>query len=78
MRPRPIAIVNGITALVETLIAVAVGFGLGLSGEEVALVMAAVIAAANVVKTWIGQPQVTPTSDPRDDDGRELVALEAG
>ncbi len=77
-RPRPIAIVNGITAIVETLVALAVGFGLDLSAEQLALVMAAVIAVANVFKTWFGQSEVTPNSAPQDEDGRELVALEAG
>lgn len=68
----PIAIINGVTAIVEAAIALLVGFGLDWSAEQVALVMALVVAVANVVKTWFGRAKVTPVADPVDDEGRRL------
>lgn len=69
----PIAIINGITAAVEAAIALLIGFGLNWSAEQVALVMALVVAVANVAKTWYGRGRVTPMSDPRAFDGTRLV-----
>jgi len=54
-----------ITAAVEAVILLAVGFGLDWSGEQVASVMVAVTA----VLALITRAVVTPTHDPRGIDG---------
>ncbi len=73
MKREPVAIINAIIALIEAGIAVAVGFGLDWSGEQVALVMAAVVALGTVIKTVLVREQVTPLADPRNAQGVRLV-----
>jgi len=73
MKREPVAIINAIISLIEAGIAVAVGFGLDWTGEQVALVMAAVIALGNVIKTILVRDQVTPLADPRNAQGVRLV-----
>jgi hypothetical protein len=69
----PVAVVNATVAIVEAAIALAVGFGLSWTPEQVALVMAVVVALANLVKTLWARGQVTPVVAPRDNEGRNLV-----
>ena len=69
----PVAVINGAISIVEAAIALAVGFGLGWTAEQVGLVMALVVALGNVVKTFWSRSQVTPVSSPRDTQGKPLV-----
>jgi hypothetical protein len=69
----PVAVVNATVAIVEAAIALAVGFGLSWTPEQVALVMAVVVALATLVKTLWARGQVTPVVAPRDNEGRNLV-----
>jgi hypothetical protein len=69
----PVAVVNATVAIVEAAIALAVGFGLDWTAEQVALVMAVVVAVAALVKTLWARGQVTPVLAPRDNEGRVLV-----
>jgi len=69
----PVAVVNAAVAIVEAAIALAVGFGLNWTAEQVALVMAVVVAVAALVKTLWARGQVTPVLAPRDNEGRSLV-----
>jgi hypothetical protein len=69
----PVAVVNAAVAIVEAAIALAVGFGLDWTAEQVALVMAVVVAVAALVKTLWARGQVTPVLAPRDNEGRVLV-----
>ena len=73
----PVAVVNSVVALAEALVGVAVGFGAPLSKAQVGLVMAAVIAIANVVKITWARGQVTPVTLPRNNQGQNLVAIPA-
>ena len=70
----PVAVVNGSVAIVEASIALAVSFGLNWSGEQVGLVMAAVIAIGNLLKTIWARRKVTPVAAPRDNEGKALSA----
>jgi len=74
----PVAVVNGSVSIVEAAIALGVGFGLSWTAEQVALVMALVIAIANLVKTFWARAQVTPVANPRGADNRALVAATTG
>jgi len=69
----PVAVVNATVAIVEAAIALAVGFGLDWTPEQVALVMAVVVALSALVKTLWARGQVTPVANPRDNEGRSLV-----
>ena len=73
MTLEPIAVVNATVAIAEAAIALAVGFGLDWTPEQVALVMAAVVALAGLVKTLWARGQVTPVNAPRDNEGRRLL-----
>ena len=64
MTLRPVALVNAGVALVEAAIALAVGFGLDWTAEQVALVMAVVVAVAALVKTLWDRGQVTAAASP--------------
>ena len=74
MTREPVAVVNGVTALVEATIPFAVAFGLKWGPEQVGATMAVVAAVGNLTKTWWARSQVTPVDDPRSNDGRRLVA----
>jgi len=73
MSHEPVAIVNSLTTIVETSIALAVGFGLDWDPKQVGLVMAVVVAVGNLVKTIWVRGQVTPVTAPRDNKGTPLV-----
>jgi hypothetical protein len=73
MTHEPVAIVNGFTTIVESSIALAVGFGLDWDAKQVGLVMAVVVAVGNLVKTLWARGQVTPVTDPRDNKGTPLA-----
>ena len=73
MTLEPVAVVNATVAIVEAAIALAVGFGLDWTPEQVALVMAVVVALSALVKTLWARGQVTPVANPRDNEGRSLV-----
>jgi hypothetical protein len=73
MTLEPVAVVNTAVAIVEAAIALAVGFGLDWTPEQVALVMAAVVALSALVKTLWARGQVTPVAAPRDNEGNRLV-----
>jgi hypothetical protein len=70
----PVAVINGTITILEAAIALAVGFGLDWSAEQVGLVMAVVVAVGNLIKTIWARGQVTPVAAPRDNQGRELMA----
>ena len=73
MTLEPVAVVNATVAIVEAAIALAIGFGLDWTPEQVALVMAVVVAVSALVKTLWARGQVTPVAAPRDNEGRILV-----
>ena len=73
MTLEPVAAVNATVAILEAAIALAVGFGLDWTPEQVALVMAVVVALAALVNTLWARGQVTPVASPRDNQGNRLV-----
>lgn len=70
----PVAVINGLITIVEAAIALGVGFGLKWTPQQVGLVMALVVAVANLAKTLWARTQVTPIANPRDAAHRPLVA----
>ena len=75
MTLEPVAVVNATITIIEAAIALAVGFGLDWSAEQVGLVMAVVVALGNLIKTIWARRKVTPVAAPRDNEGRRLEAL---
>lgn len=72
MKREPVFIINAFIAFVEAVIALAIGFGWDLEDHLVALLMAVIIAVGNIVKTLWSRNQVTPVSDPRNNEGHQL------
>lgn len=73
MRNEPVAVVNSMIALIEAILALAVGFGLDWTPVQVGLTMAVVVAVGNLIKTLWARGQVTPVADPRNNEGLRLV-----
>jgi uncharacterized membrane protein YkgB len=59
MKREPVAIVSAIIAVIETLIALLVAFGLKLTGEQVGAIMAFVTAVGGLISILIVRPRVT-------------------
>lgn len=72
MKLEPVAIANSLVTLIESAIALAIGFGLAWTTEQVGLVMVVVVAVGNLIKTLWARGQVTPVADPRDAQGKAL------
>lgn len=66
----PVAVITAVTTLIEAAIALAVGFGLDLKPEQVALLMAVIVAAGNLVNTLWARAHVTPVASPTDANNR--------
>jgi hypothetical protein len=75
MTLEPVAVVNASVAIIEAAIAIAVGFGLSWTAEQVGLLMVGVVAIGNLIKTIWARGQVTPVALPRDNEGRALVVV---
>jgi hypothetical protein len=73
LKREPIAVISSVTTVIEAAIALAVGFGLKWTPEQVGLVMAVVVAVGNCFNVMLTRTMVTPIADPRDDQGRQLV-----
>lgn len=58
MEREPVAIVNAVTAAIQSVILAVVAFGLKLSGDQISAVMGAVIAIGAVVQTVIARNSV--------------------
>jgi len=69
----PVAVINCLTAMIQAAIALAVGFGLNWTSEQVGLVMAVVVAGGNMFNTLWARTKVTPTVSVRDSDNRSVV-----
>jgi hypothetical protein len=73
----PVAVINGLTAMIQAAIALAVGFGLNWTSEQVGLVMAVVVTSGNLLNTLWARAKVTPTVSARDAGNRSLVPAQA-
>ena len=76
MTNEPVAIIGAIVGLVEAIIALLPLFGVALTIEQQAALMAVVVAAGSVVSAVWARSLVTPVSNPRDNDGNMLKADE--
>lgn len=58
-------------ALIEAALALAVGFGLGWTAEQVSMV----VAFSAALLGWVARGAVTPLARPRNDEGVQLVPV---
>lgn len=74
MTNEPVAVTTSVIAFISAVIAMLPLFGVPLTAEQAAGIMAVVVAAGGVVSTLLIRSQVTPVANPRDNDGNELTA----
>lgn len=72
----PVAVITAVTTLIEAIIALLPLFGVPLTVEQQAALMAVVVALAGVVSAVWTRSLVTPVANPRDNDGNPLKADE--
>lgn len=73
MTNEPVAVITAVIALVSAIVALLPLFGVPLTAEQAAGIMAVVVAAGGVVSTLLIRSQVTPVANPRDNDGNRLT-----
>ena len=72
MKREPLLTVAAVTAVATALLGLGVAFGLPVSDDQQAAILAAVAAVAPIVVGLIARRYVTPVADPRADDGTPL------
>lgn len=60
MNREPVAIANAVAALVETVLILAIAFGLDLTPEQMAGTLAVIIAVGQTAATLVGRSKVSP------------------
>lgn len=72
MKREPLLTAAGITAVVSALLGALVAFGLDLTDEQTSAVLAVVAVLAPLAVGLAARGKVTPSVDPRTDDGVPL------
>jgi hypothetical protein len=68
----PALIIGVVQAVLQTLIALLVAFGLSLNAQQTGAILAFTSAVATLIATLITRSQVTPVADPRNRAGQRL------
>lgn len=69
----PVAIITAVIAFVSAIIALLPLFGVPLTAEQTSGIMAVVIALGGVLSTVLIRQQVTPVSNPYNNEGEKLT-----
>lgn len=69
----PVALANALLGLFQALLAVLIVFGVELTDEQIAALMAFVAALVVMVNAYLVRNRVTPVSNPHDNTGRPLI-----
>ena len=72
LQTEPVAIIAAIVGLIEAIVALLPLFGVPLTVEQQAAIMAVIVAAGSVVSAIWARSLVTPVANPRDNDGNVL------
>ena len=72
----PVAVITAVISLIAAIVAMLPLFGVPLTADQAAGIMAVVVAAGGVVSTLLIRSQVTPVANPKDNDGNPLKADE--
>ena len=75
MKKEPLATKSVVVAAVTALIGVVVAFGLPLSTEQQAAILALTAVVAPIVLALFARKDVTPVADPKTDEGEPLVPI---
>jgi hypothetical protein len=73
----PVRLITAVTTLVSAIIALLPLFGVPLTAQQAAGIMAVWLAFAGVLSSFLIRGQVTPVANPRDNDGASLVPQQA-
>ena len=72
----PVITGGAIVALIESIILLLTSFGLKMSADQVTAIMSVVVILVPIIMAVWARSQVTPVSNPRDNEGRQLVAVD--
>lgn len=75
MNREPLLTTAGVTAVVAAILAVLFAFGLDLTADQTAAILGLVGVIAPLVVALVARGKVTPTADPRTDEGVPLVPV---
>lgn len=78
MDTNPVWTTSIFVAMVAAVIALAIGFGLPVTGEQQALIMSVVAIVAPFIVPLFANSRVTPLAKPEDEDGSPLVRRSDG
>lgn len=73
LQTEPVVIITAITGLIEAIVALLPLFGVALTVEQQAGIMAVVVAVSSVVSALWSRSLVTPVANPRNNAGEQLV-----
>lgn len=73
MTREPLLTAAGITALVTAVLGALVAFGLDLTANQTSAILGVVAVVAPLAVALLARGKVTPTADPRNDDGVPLT-----
>ena len=73
MNREPVLTAATISSAVVALLALLVAFGIDLTKEQQAAILGVVAVAAPLIVAAVSRRKVTPLSDPKDEQGRELT-----
>lgn len=75
MKRDPLALKGLVVAVVTAVLNIVVWFGVDLSVDQQASITAVSGSLAALVVAWLARKDVTPVSDPRDNEGNDLTPV---
>jgi len=71
----PVVVAGAIAALIESVLVLAITFGLEVSAEQLGAITVVIIGFGSTVASLVGRKRVTPVSSPFNDEGQPLFPL---
>lgn len=72
-QPRPLRLIAAVAALITLGLGGLPAFGVALTAVQTGVLVGIVGAVGAIAVVLVGEPQVTPVTSPRDNDGNRLV-----
>jgi len=75
MTREPISIINAVVTVIQATIPLLLAFGIAtITKEQSAAITSAAVAWGGLLGTFLGRNLVTPVADPKNNEGKSLVA----
>lgn len=72
-QPKPLRIIAAVASLVTLIVGGLPAFGVALTATQIGIISGVIGAIGIIAVVLVGEPQVTPVTSPRDNDGNRLV-----